>query len=366
MMKKNILVFMSCCVLSFSMAQAITFDEVDLPEVGYTYVVAADTTTSVIITAPSASAQNWDYSSLLLHYLKVPTYDSTNNTPYQADFAASTHYTYGPAAFYSGFHGGAPVGTQGMNNGYMFWRRDDTGFWIVGFRADEGDYANKNVLLLEQELLIGVPVTYNDVYNNTARWELEFNLNASNADTLYVNNVEKVLTADAFGSLITPTGTFPDVLRIHEYVITSDSAYAEFMSTPVYALEIKRDTLNNYLFLDNNTHYPVCTIHADKNNDVVFVEYYHAYSMAGVDDKEMEMSFVYPNPSAGIVNFTLPSDQPASYQIIISDLSGRCVQHIRLNPGNSVCQVNLTAGMYVYTIVNGTKITENGKLIITD
>lgn len=201
----GILIFTFCCGSSFAQ---ITITENDLPEAGYTYIVSTDTLTVVNLGTASGTPQTWDFSSLLEHYIKVPTYDSTVNTPYAANFSASTHYTYGPAAMYSGFHGGAPVGSQGMNNGYMFWRRDNTGFWIVGFRSDDGDYSGKNVLLIQQELMIGTPANYNDIFINTGRWELDFNLNGTDVDTLYINNVEKTLTVDAFGELITPTGTY--------------------------------------------------------------------------------------------------------------------------------------------------------------
>lgn len=343
-------------LLCFTVRAQITITETDLPEAGYTYFVSADTTTAVDLGSPSAVAQTWNYSSLLLHYFKVPTYDSTNNTPYAADFPASTHYTYGPAAFYSGLHGGAPVGTQGMNNGYMFWRRDNTGFWIVGFRAEEGDYANKNVTLLQQELLIGCTATYNDVFNNTARWELLFDENAANADTTYVNNVEKVLTADAFGELITPTGTFSDVIRLHEYVITSDSAYAEFMSVPVYAMELHRDTLNNYIFLDNNTHYPVCVVHADKNNTVLYVEYYQDYSMSEISSIDIISELnVFPNPSTGNFQINMDESPGENTKVIITDLNGRVIHQSTLTQTQNSISMNTAPGLYNYTVM-----TENG------
>ncbi|MBK7128516.1 MAG: T9SS type A sorting domain-containing protein [Crocinitomicaceae bacterium] len=348
-------------LLCFAAGAQITVTETDLPEAGYTYFVSADTTTAVNLGTPSAVSQSWDYSSLLLHYFKVPTYDSTINTSYAADFPASTHYTYGPAAFYSGLHGGAPVGTQGMNNGYMFWRRDITGFWIVGFRAEEGDYANKNVTLLQQELLVGCPATYNDVFNNTARWELLFDENSANADTTYVNNVEKVLTADAFGELITPTGTFSNVIRLHEYVITSDSAYAEFMSVPVYAMELNRDTLNNYIFLDNNTHYPVCVVHADKNNTVLYVEYYEGYSMTEISNVEVISQLnVFPNPSTGNFQINLEDSQIENTKLIITDLNGRVIYQSNLSENQNDISVKTSPGLYNYTVMKDNEIIATG------
>ncbi|MBI3136913.1 MAG: T9SS type A sorting domain-containing protein [Bacteroidetes bacterium] len=359
----GILICTFFCGASFAQ---ITITESDLPEAGYTYFVSSDTLTAVNLGTPGSSAQTWDFSALLEHYIKVPTYDSTVNTPYAADFFASTHYTYGPAAMYSGFHGGAPVGSQGMNNGYMFWRRDNTGFWIVGFRSDDGDYANQNVLLIQQELMIGTPATYNDVFNNTARWELDFNDNGSDVDTLYVNNVEKTLTVDAFGELITPAGTYPDVLRIHEYLVTSDSAYATLMGNPVYELELKRDTLNNYIFMDNGTHYPLCIVHADKNNVVLSVEYYKGYSMAELEESDSEQTALYPNPSKGNFTVKVPADKDTETYLQVFDLNGRMVAKIRLTDELNTLDLNLRPALYFYSISTGSNTHSWGKIVITE
>src|SRR5690606_29971421 len=105
-----------------------------LPQAGWTYVVSNDSTTHYVIPNASTVAQNWDYSNLQEDYPKVPTYDSTVFTAYAGTFPTSNLYTYGPAALYSGLFGSAPVGSQGFNKGYMFWKADSTGFWTEGFR----------------------------------------------------------------------------------------------------------------------------------------------------------------------------------------------------------------------------------------
>lgn len=366
-MKKFILSFSTVFIFSGSFSQ-ITILESDLPEAGYTYLVSADTLTSVIIGAPSASAQVWDYSTLLQHYLKFPTYDSTINTAFQTDFAASTLYTYGPEAMYSGFYGGAPIGSQGMNNGYMFWRRDNTGFWIVGFRSDDGIYANKNVLYNPQELMIKTPATYNDVINNTARWELFFGDNTANLDTLFVTNLKKTLTVDAFGDLTTPVGNYPDVLRIHEYLITVDSSYATILGNPLAQLELKRDTLNNYIFMDNLTNYPVCIVHADKNDNVLNVEYYKGYSMVNIAEISTNQISVYPNPSNGIFTLTVPTEvlKSNSTKLIIRDINGRVVETKSIQSEKNVIELNQVSGTYFLTIISAAEILFNGKILITN
>jgi len=366
--KYSILVLLFSLIFAFDTNAQITISESDLPEAGYTYIVSCDTLTAVNLGTPGATAQSWDYSSLLEHYFRVPTYDSTNNTPYAADFLASTHYTYGPAIMYSGFYGGAPVGTQGMNYGYMFWRRDNTGFWIVGFRSQDGDYANKNVLNNPQELLIGTPATYGTVFNNSARWELVMDSNPADVDTLYVNTIEKILTSDAFGDLTTPNGNYPDVLRIHEYIVTVDSIYATMLGNPVYEMELNRDTLNNYIFMDNVTNYPLCIVHADKNNVVKSVEYYKGYSMAGIESSTQTKNSVYPNPSTGAFTMNVPAEylKEGNCILVITDLTGKIVLEKKLISEMEAFEIIGEPGVYFYSIKNGGSKNLFGKIILTN
>ena len=147
----------------------ITITGANLPQSGFTYFTSTDTTPAISLGTPSSNSQAWNFSSLLTDYPSVPTYGSTSWTPYAAAFPTSNIYTYGPAALYSSLFGGAPVSSQGMNNGYMFWKSDNTGFWAVGFRADSGTYAGINVNYNPGELLIGVPCTYGNSFNNTGR-----------------------------------------------------------------------------------------------------------------------------------------------------------------------------------------------------
>jgi len=349
----------------------ITITESNLPEAGFTYLVANDTLTAVNLGMPSGSAQSWNYANLLNHYQRVPSYDSTNKTPYAGNFPNSTHYTYGPAAMYSGFHGGAPVGTQGMSNGYMFWQRENDGFWVIGFRSDNGLYANKNVTYVPKELLIGTPSTLGSVFNNNARWELWLNANPNNVDTLYVKNIKKTLTTDAFGDLTLPAGSYyPNVVRVHEYLVTVDSIYAFLNGNPVYSMELIRDTLNNYTFLSNTETYPVCVVHANKNNTVKSVEYYKQKFPLNTNEfsDAQNLISVFPNPNTGQFNFNVSSafSENKPYTISLFDATGKEIERQMLNTINTQFNKNLPFGIYLYMVTNYKNEIKTGKLIISE
>ncbi|MBE2246576.1 MAG: T9SS type A sorting domain-containing protein [Candidatus Competibacteraceae bacterium] len=355
--------------MSYLLPAQITITENDLPEAGFTYVVNNDTSTQVPLGTPGPSAQVWDYSMLASHYPKVPTYDSTINTPYAGDFPASSHYTYGPAMLYGTFHGGAPVGTQGMNNGYMFWRRDATGFWIEGFRADGGTFAGENVYYTPQELLIGAPATYGTVFNNTSRWQLWMNNNPADVDTLYTCTVTKTLTSDAHGDLIIPSGTFNNVLRIHEHAVKVDSVFAIFNSIVLYSMELSRDTSNNYMYYSNIVSYPLCIVHADGSNYINSTEHYVIKVPMSAEEEQTQayQPVLYPNPASSVIQVKIPVALSDNKPCVISvyNLSGQQVLNV-LSQGETtgIYTADLPAGLYVYTITNHKGNTTQGRFII--
>lgn len=276
-MKKLAFVLVSALMILTSNAQ-ITITDADMPMPGRANIVAYDTSTNVNIGIASPSPQVWDFTSLTMMYSKLAIYSPTS--PYQAyadSFPGSNIYTWGPSIFFTSFYGGAPVDVN--NWGYMYWKTDVNGFHIVGFRGDCGPgYGYVNVHEAPQELLMGTPATYNDQFADSARWVLKFNKNTTDYDTIYKSIRNKTISVDAYGTFSSTfdTGNPKDVIRVHEYVVEVDSIEAEtiIMGVPyVVPLAQIHDTINNYYFWTNDLNYPLAIVHADKNNDIKFVEF---------------------------------------------------------------------------------------------
>jgi len=275
----------------------------DLPYAGLNALLAVDTTTNVSLGTPG-TAQTWDYSSLTLQYPKYAAYQATSATPYASVFPYSNIDTYGPGNLYGSLFGGAPVGP---GNGYCFWRSDSTGFWVTGFRPESGICAETNVQNNPQELVIGTPATFGSIFTAYGRWVLPLNKNSADVDTFYVRTIKKQIIADACGSLTTPHGTYPEVLREHEFITEIDSVYAKMGTFQVYAVEYSRDSTNTYSYLTHGIGYPACIVHCDKHNVVKDVEYYNGI-YSGIDNTPVAEShiLIYPNPSEGKMTISIP------------------------------------------------------------
>lgn len=371
-MKKIILLFLIAFISAEWSSAQITITSADLPQAGYTYLTYTDTTPAISLGTPGASSQNWNFSSLSGDYPSVPTFDSTSATTYASIFFQSNIHTYGPAAMFGGIYGGAPVGSQGMSKGHMFWKTDNTGYRIVGFRSDSGTYAGVNVLENPQELLIGTPCTYNTSFNNTARWELPVsNVNQMDPDTFYVSHITKTLVADAWGSLITPYSTFSNILRVQENIIKTDSAYYKSGSTVYYSIELMKDTSNNYLYLANGINYPAARVHADKNNNVITVEYYNGFIVNGINDyadyENIDVR-VFPNPFNEEAILKIKDSGPGmkNLKLMVYDALGKEVypRIIYNSEGFIIRRENLPSGYYLYKVTGNEGVIQTGKVII--
>ncbi len=280
-MKKNLLFLSAIFIVCSSFAQ-ITITEADLPKPGTAFTLYYDNESTIDIGNSSSSAQTWDFSNLIISYPKFAVYSPTQPYhQYKDVFADANMYTYGPSYLYAGLFGGAPVDQNAW--GYLYWQSDASGFSIVGFRGDYG-LGDRNVLENPKELLMGVPATLDSEFTNSARWIVEYAEVASDYDSAYISTVQKTLTVDAFGTIVLPDTSF-EVIRVHEQFIGIDSLAATFMGSNVYSVPLSNDTLNNYYFWALGVGYPVATIHADNNNNVIDIEYFHhkgsSYTISG-------------------------------------------------------------------------------------
>lgn len=344
---KHIYLFFCCLIwIKYSISQDTIYVK-SLPQAGLTYIVSKDTTTNYNITASSQSAQSWDYSNLIEAYPKVPTYDSTSKTSFASFFPTSNLFTYGPAAMYSGLFGSAPVDVQGSNKGYMFWRADSTGFWSEGFRSDNGIYSNRIVYIQPNELIFPLPGILNDSTENKSSWSLNFNLNSANVDTFYVTKSEKHFKYDAFGELKTPYGNYSKVLRLHEYAIKVDSVYSTLNGNTVYQTVLKRDTTNSYYYFEKDKDYPVLTSYADRNNNLMFTEYYKTTIPSTMQTGIIELSklfAVYPNPASNILYFKTDLEV---FKVEIFSFEGELVKEKILDRSINAISINdLKSGIY--------------------
>ncbi|MBI5218865.1 MAG: T9SS type A sorting domain-containing protein [Bacteroidia bacterium] len=270
-MKHLYLTVIACFMLAATLRSQVTITGADLPSSGKGFIISMDTTTSVNIGSPSATAQNWNFQGLQNHGIKFAAYSANHPyLPYYSTFSQANIYLFGYAGLYGCLTGGLPL--YASFKGYTYLKSDSAGLQIIGFRNDKL-YNNTPVLESPTEMLMKTPFSYDSTYSNFSRWTYFQNLNPYDIDdTLFVFRITKTFTVDAFGTIYTPYDTF-SVIRVHEYVITADSIEIKFMGTTYACIPFGIDTVNNYYFWAKDVGFPVAKASCDKYNNLKSIEY---------------------------------------------------------------------------------------------
>jgi hypothetical protein len=353
-MKNFLLLFFFLLWIS-SNAQ-ITIYQQDLPQPGDTFKLYVDKTPTVSLGNASASSQNWDYGSLNIDSTKWAPYGITSNLPFAASFLASNSYTYGPAMLYGG--PGAP--SPGAGIGYTMWAVNNTGMWVVGHRSNYDGQGEKNVFINPMEMLMPVPCTYpfNQTYDS--KWEVAIDYISTDLyDTLYRSRTHKTINCDAWGSMTTPFGTFPNIIRVHETSVTTDSVFLYNGPITVYSSLYSTKTINKYLFWAPNQRHPVAIAYCDNAGVLQRIEYvsWANLNVPEITNKEPSVS-VFPNPVSDYITIKISdSFKNKNYTLRIFDVSGNEIyKQICKSDENAISVKGFDKGLYFVEI-----LTEQGK-----
>ncbi len=353
-MKKNLLLFFS--LLSINLIGQTTIYEQDLPQPGDSFLLYVDKTPTVSLGSPSALSQVWNYITLGNDSTKYAPYGITANLPFASSFPTSNSYTYGPAVLYGG--PGSP--SPGAGLGYTMWAINSTGMWVIGYRSDYDGQGEKNILTNPNEMLMPVPCSYGLNQNYDSKWEVMINYNSADYDTLYRSRTHKNINCDAWGSMQTPYGSFSNVLRVHEFSVTTDSAFVVSGNVTLYSMLWQQDTINKYLFWAPTERHPIAIAYCNNAGILQKIEYvsWAHLSVPTITNNETSIN-VYPNPAHDFIEIKIPSVfNNESYSLIVYNVTGKEIIKQNGKCDNILISTNtLNSGLYF------TKLkTETGKL----
>ena len=240
--------------------------------------------------------QTWDFSSLSLT-LKVEN-QTFNTVPVATAFSASSF----PDSNYCW----TTKGTDDINNNiidiYLFFNLSNTSFELAG--SSYPGTINKNT---DTKILFKFPYTYNTEINDTYQIEGQ---NSNSLTSVY----------DAYGTLITPFGTYSNVIR----------------------QKITEGTYVNYTWYQTK---PFSIIMQGEFTDSSSLTVYKNTTGLGVNPIEPKKAMaVFPNPAHTELNIQLPAQQ-ALDRVAITDVTGKIV----LKQDHNLNQINvsdLANGLY--------------------
>lgn len=319
-----------------------------LPQVGFIYNMISDTAKatdlpSFTVTAGSSSAQTWDYSALF------------NNI-----------YT-DPAAFVTpaGHPGASSFSTANMaanqNGSWVYFSSTATGLFVEGVDVVITGTTTAIMNFNPFETLIPVPYTYSNTTNNV--YAAISNVTVSGIPATIHHRANRTITADAFGSLTTPAGTYSNTLRLNTHEITSDSTFVMGAFQAAYS---RWDTTTTYTWMQDAADAKLMEISMDKTNPVVTkAQYLESLQFAGIQQvtSSNNQVTIYPNPAKDIINVEGLMQNAAS-QITITDMLGNAVYHSMDNTQHTMINVaGLAEGVYNISIISNEAVV-NKRVII--
>ena len=314
-----------------------------MPQVGYTYNMLADTVAADRITftvsAGSGTAQTWNYT---------PNFANTFAAPMAFVAPAGNP---GAASF--------PNATMAVNEGGGNWAYFKTG--ASGLVVDGVDATIQGSLAvidyMPDEIIIPTPFTYSNTVTNN--YTATFTITVSGFTATVHHRVKRTITADAFGTLTTPAGTYSNVLRVKSYATTSDSAFVLGNNA-----QDQYDTTTTYNWVQNTADALLMEIDINKSGAVTKASYLQSFSNAINSIKHTELAVnLYPNPASTFANLAYENAAAAKVSASIFDVTGRQVATLLNNQEQAagkqtlaidVTNLQLPSGLYMVQLtVNG-------------
>lgn len=354
-MKKNLLK-LSLLALPFIGSSQITINQSDLPTLGNMWFELRDTTTHQTIT-PGGANQTWNY---------------TNFTVAESSTSHIQNISAAPSAWNSNFPSAQLVDYNAADTMASYFSTNSSGFYVEGFyngtlNAQPNNATNYN----PNYLILPTPFTYNNTRSHTAKIIFVFNQGFNYKMVIYMH---QQFTADAYGSITTPAGTFNNTLRIKQFIYSEDSTYADLGSGyQLISNTPARDTAISYSWVKNAPNIMVFTMDEKMNGPVASgiasaASYFNATATKIPTFLKPSESLAFPNPSNGSKFVTITLDNKNAESLYVYNTSGALVKNEKVNGSEAILfDTNVFSdGIYIYKIMgkDSREIT-SGKFTIT-
>jgi len=210
------------------------------------------------------------------------------------------------------------------------------------------------------EDLLHYPFAMSNTYSDN------FAATFTNSGFTFYRSGSVTITADGTGTLITPTGTFTSVLRIHMVENYSDSA--NIFGTPT----VTAYSNDQYLWYKDGTHFPLAsTFTFTTGAGTTSGGNYYVSTTVGIDEvNALSNSLtVFPNPASQNVrlNFNLTDNQ--KIEVVLANALGQVVytQNTEKISGEQTIDLNVSAfekGVYFVRIKTEDGLTATRKIIV--
>jgi len=302
------------------------------PSAGETYYRYLCDTTGITDQTTGAGF-TWDYSGLT-----VANY-SGSDTCSKISFescAATPYCTNYPGTTLADVEIGYQAGTGTTDTNYTYYLLNSTEYASLGNEKS----INKNTSSPAQ-VLLNYPFTFSTIQTNAFRYISE----NYGLDTFYGNYIDSVIGV-GYGTLLLPSGTYTNVLKIAYIIHAIDSA--NISGTPVY------DTAYGLTYFWFATGYPIPLLamsNPSTTSNPVQINMYTQFPLT-VNSLSNAINKVtaYPNPASNEVHVSGIIEN-TSYSI--NNLQGNCLLNGIINEVSPIINITeLQPGFYILYLTN--------------
>ncbi len=267
---------------------------------GFKWISASNVSTP----GNAGANQLWDFSTLVAN-LSISTYDTVinaNNAP------SSSSYPYANIAFYNPNH-----------STYSFYKKSSDSLTYYGIRGMS--WTNNNT---DPEKILSYPFSYDSTFSDNIY------TNTNSAGTLGYSTESFTRLADGYGTLLLPTGTFSNVLRIKTtgYFYSNSNSY----------------NYTTYYFYLPGIHQPILKL-SESTSSSYFTEFLKMI-VTGKSETNVSLNKIklFPNPATN--NITIETSLTASIEIL--NPQGQLLKYVK-EVNNSI-NINISTfakGLYI-------------------
>jgi hypothetical protein len=287
--------------------------------------------------------QTWDFTTSTFTAAGSQSYEACNASNNCSTFPGTT----------------VVANTIASSGGYAYYAGSSTALSIKGIAA-----GSVNIVYSDAEDLYRFPITYGNSYVDT--WSATF---VSGGVNFYRKGNDSV-SADGWGTLKTPAGTYPNTLRIKRIQTYTDSANMAGMPI-IITYKGTVYTWNDiahkdYLF---NTSSLTTTPQGGSPSTTSYSRYTTQTVGIPATTRNNINWTVAPNPARDRAQVTIDVNTASTIAISLTDVSGRVVRTVPaaiLPAGTNKVNISLdglSAGVYSLRILSGSDVV-TGKMIV--
>ncbi|HNQ11649.1 MAG TPA: T9SS type A sorting domain-containing protein [Bacteroidia bacterium] len=350
---RNLYLFIYCILISVSTQAQPTITQSDAPVAGTQWTEFDDDRPGIFTLGAAGANQSWNYATGFM----------TQSTNYLSFSSIASL----PGNLSSQFPGANLALNFPSDSICQYFDVNNTGIYIDGLYTysmlamppfNKFDYNPNN-------LFIPFPFTYNGVRNHVSKQEVVI---VGTPSIKTVISTLQQFNGDGYGSLTTPAGTFPNVLRIKSFSYSIDSTFADISGTGNYIFVNSggaSDSSYSYFHMRNGVNSFLCVVDMNNTNTVVESVSYLVNGIVGIEETSNPPSvLVYPNPLID-QKLNIHIDQDDVSQVRIYNEQGQVVYQQAVYGADTYSfEFDFSKGFYLYQLIShGGQIISNGKFI---